>query len=131
MCPWQVNMPCPFNTNDEDNQPVTTCTMPKEVYEDRYSFLAHCYLFHILKEPYRAWCQLTATDAFGNKVQCDLSEIKPNDCKKHYLRHGFDEQKAPNYMYIYRVGAFNKVQIKCKAPEYTHARRKVPTTYKP
>ncbi len=28
--PWQVNMPCPFNTYDEDNQPVTNCTMPKE-----------------------------------------------------------------------------------------------------
>ncbi len=52
--PWLVNMPCPFNTYDESDQPVTTCTMPKEVYEDRYSFLAHWYLFHICKEPYRA-----------------------------------------------------------------------------
>ncbi len=52
--PWQVNMPCPFNTYDENDQMVTSCSMPKEVYEDIYSFLAHWYLFHILKEPYRA-----------------------------------------------------------------------------
>ncbi len=102
--------------------------MPKEVYEDKYSFLAHWYLFHILKEPYRAWYQLTVTDTYGIKVQCESSEIKPNDCKKHYLHHGFDEQKAPNYMYIDRVGTFDRVQIKWKAPEYTHARRKVRTT---
>ncbi len=125
------NKLCPFNMYDESDQPVTTCTMPKEVYEDRYSFLAHWYLFHILKEPYRVWCQLTVTDPYGNKIQCESSEIQPNDCKKHYLCHGFIEQKAPNYIYIYRVGAFDRVQIKCKAPEYTHARRNVPTTYTP
>ncbi len=34
-------------------------------------------------------------------------------------------------MYIFKVSAFNKVQIKCKLSEYTHARRKVPTTYTP
>ncbi len=32
--PWQVNMPCPFNTYDENDQIVTSCSMPKEVYED-------------------------------------------------------------------------------------------------
>ncbi len=34
-------------------------------------------------------------------------------------------------MYIFKVGAFDRVKIKCKLPEYTHARRKVPTTYTP
>ncbi len=53
--PWQVNMTCPFNAYDENNKQISFCTMPKEVYEDTYSFLAHWYLFHILKEPYRAW----------------------------------------------------------------------------
>ncbi len=114
---------------DDDNQPVTTCMMPKEVYEDRYSFLAHWNLFHILKEHYRALCQLTVTDTYRNKIQSESSEIKPYDCKKLYLHHGFEEQKAPNYMYIIRVGGCDRVEIKCKAPEYTHARRKVPTTF--
>ncbi len=54
---WQVNMPYPFNTYNEDNQQVTTCAMPKEVYEDKYSFFAYWYIFHILKEPYRVLCQ--------------------------------------------------------------------------
>ncbi len=43
--------------------------------------------------------------------------MKPNDCKRHYVCHGF--------------GAFDRVQIKCKIPEYTNVRRKVPTTYTP
>ncbi len=47
-------------------------------------------------------------------VQCESSEIKPNDCKKHYLRHGFNEPEAPNYVYIYIVGAFDRIQIKIK-----------------
>ncbi len=34
-------------------------------------------------------------------------------------------------MYIFKVSAFDRVQIKCKLPEYTHARRKVPTTFTP
>ncbi len=110
---------------------VTSCSMPKEVYEDRYSFLAHWYLFHILKEPYTACCQLTTTDVYGNKIQCKSSEIKPNDCKRHYICHGFDDEKAPNHMYIFKVGAFDRLQIKCKLPEYTQARRKVPTAYTP
>ncbi len=111
--PWQVNMTCPFNTYNENDKQVTFCTMPKEVYEDRYYFLAHLYLFHILKEPYRAWCQLTMTDAYGKTIQCESSEIKPNDCRKHYIRHGFDEVKAPNYcIYLnwrFRQGA-NQLQ---------------------
>ncbi len=78
--PWQVNMSCPFNTYNENDKQVTFCMMAKEVYEDRFSFLAHWYLFHILKDPYRAWCQLTMTDVYGKTVQCESSEIKPNDC---------------------------------------------------
>ncbi len=52
--PWQVNMSCHFNAYDKDDNQISFCTTPKEVYEDIYSFLAHCYLFHILKEPYWA-----------------------------------------------------------------------------
>ncbi len=52
------------------------------------------------------------TNTYGNRIQCETSEIKPNDCNKHYKRHGFDVDKAPNYMYIFEVGAFDRVQIK-------------------
>ncbi len=109
-------MPCPFNMYDENDKQVTFYTMPKEVYEERF-FLAHWYLFHILKKPYRAWCQLTITDVYGTTIQCDLSEIKPNDCKKHYLRDGFNEVKDPNYMHIFEVGVFCRAIIKCKVCE--------------
>ncbi len=33
--PWQVNMPCPFNTYNMDDKQITFCMMPKDVYEDR------------------------------------------------------------------------------------------------
>ncbi len=55
--------------------------MPKEVYVDRYSFIAHWYLLHILKEPYSAWCQFTTTDVYENKIQGESSEIKPMTVK--------------------------------------------------
>ncbi len=126
---WQVNMTCPFNTYIENDKQITFITMPKEVYEDRISFLAHWYLFHILKEPYMACCQLAMADVYGNKVQCETNEIKPNDYKKRYLRHEFDEVKAPNYMYIFKVGAFDRVQTKCKILEFTLTKKKVPTTF--
>ncbi len=45
--PWQVNMTCPFNTHNKKDKQITFITMPKEVYEDRYSFLANWYLYYI------------------------------------------------------------------------------------
>ncbi len=96
---------------DKDDRQITFCMMPKDVYEG-ILFLSALVFFHLFKEPYRAWCQLATTDVYGNKVQCESGEITPNDCKKHYKRHGFDEVKAPNYMYIFEIGAFDRVQIK-------------------
>ncbi len=32
-------------------------------------------------------------------------------------------------MYIFEVGTFDLVQIKCKLPEFTHTKRNIPTTY--
>ncbi len=34
-------------------------------------------------------------------------------------------------MYIFEVRAFNRVQIKCRIPEFTHAKKSVPTTFSP
>ncbi len=92
-----------MSTNDTKS---SSCAIPKEVYEDRYTFLAHWYIFDILKESYRAWCHLAMTDAYRKKVQRDMSEIKPNDCKKLYKRYRFDMYKAPNYMYIFECWGF-------------------------
>ncbi len=49
--PWQVHMPCSFNIYDENDQKVTSYSMPKEVYGDGYSFVAHWYLSISLRSP--------------------------------------------------------------------------------
>ncbi len=54
--------------------------------------------------------------------------MQPSDFKKHYKHHVFDVDKAPNYMYIFEVGALYRVQITCKIIEFTHAKKNVPTT---
>ncbi len=119
--PWRANMPSPFTMYNHEGKKLTSSIMPKESYEDRASILAHWYLFHTLKDHYRAWCQLTTTDAYGNTVKCDANETKSSDCIKHYKRQGFDMQKASNlYVYIqswcYQMGKHqNKV-----AQAYSH-----------
>ncbi len=131
--PWRPNMPCPFNTYSKDSQArkITACRMPKESYEDKASFLAHWYLFHTIKDPYRDWCQLVTMDAYGKKVQCEGSESKDCDCLKHFKLHGFDDTKARNYMNIYKIGAINRVNIKLQYPEFTHPEIRKTTTYTP
>ncbi len=93
--------------------------MPKESYEGKASFLAHSYLFHTIKDPYTAWCQLLTTDAYGKKVQCERSESKDSDCLKYFKHHRFDDMKAHNYMTIYKISAIDRVNIKLQYPEFT------------
>ncbi len=58
-----------------------------------------------------------------------MSEIKPNGCKKYYKHHGAEVGKAYSYMYIFEVGAFDRVQIKSGIPQITHSKKNVPTTF--
>ncbi len=105
--------------------------MPKESYQDKASFLAHWYLFHTIKDPYRAWCQLLTTDAYGKKVQCEGSESKDSDCLKLFKCHGFDHTKACNYVTIYKIGAIDIANIKLQYPEFTHTETRKTTMYIP
>ncbi len=131
--PCHPNNPCPFNKYSKEGRvrKITSCRMPKESYEDEASFLAHWYLFHTIKYPYCAWCQLVTMDAYGKKVQCEGSESKDSDCLKHFKCHGFDDTKAQSYMIIYKVAAIHRVNIKLQYPGFTQTKVRKTTTYTP
>ncbi len=76
--PWRPNMPCPFTTYSKDAQArqITACRTHKKSYEDKASFLAHWYLFHTIKDPYNALCQLVTMNAYGKKVQFERNDSK-------------------------------------------------------